>query len=446
MAANEMKANARGRILGNKNRLDVGSAVQRWIAPSAAQVDQLPEQPEAAERGWPVEVSVRPWRPPQEELPWDTAEDSIHAFIFHHLQETSSVLRTMLGAEETGAADGPLAGLTARQMVSAFLHALNEGVRVRLTGYLRHDELVAVVQGIAEDAVPTHQTGMHVLEQVRQRILTGDYLAGSGRGLASQLLERRMGKGRARVILDRTFGTFEPQLDVLDGVSSAALAPFISPEHPQTIALILRQLPAELAAGVISRLPEQVQADVAVRMATSELVSPATLKRVWEGFIDTVRGTESGDPWNQHDLAIARERCVKTVADMLNFAPASSERAVLNHLDAVDSLGDAVRNIMFTFADIIKLSDREMQIVLRQTSKEELVVAFKSAEVALIEKFLSNMSERVRDEVREEMAAIGPMRLSEIEEVQLRIVQKVRQLEEQGEVVIVHGHCGDPFV
>lgn len=160
-----------------------------------------------------------------------------------------------------------------------------------------------------------------------------------------------------------------------------------------------------------------------------------------------MKEVETGVPWTQHDLAAARRHCVKTVAEVLNFSPASTERAVLNHLDGTDHLGDAVPNAMFTFADIVKMSDRDIQIVLRQTSKEELVVALTSADKEVVDRFLKNMSERVRGEVRDEMKAIGPMRLSEIEAVQLRIVQKVRRLEEQGEVTIVRGYSSqDPFV
>jgi flagellar motor switch protein FliG len=444
MAAKQMKTMSPHRILWNKDHLDSGT-VSTWVVPSAAQVDKIPNLPEPPERGW-VTGSAE-GQQPQQKLPWGINEGTPQEFIHHHRDQTIAVLRTILRSGETGAADGPLAGLTSRQLVAAFLAALGDShLRNDLTRNLTRDELLAVVEGIALDGDVTRQTGMHVFEHVQQRILSGDYVEESGRRFASQVLRHGLSKGSARAVIDRTFGPFEPPPETLDGYSPEALAPFVSQEHPQTIALILRMMNPELAAGVISRLPEGTQGDVAHRMATSEQASPERMQHVWEGFMATLRSVEGGGLSSQQDLETAHARCVKAVADMLNFAPAASERAVLNHLDATDHLGDAVRNAMFSFADIAKMSNHDIQVLLRQTSKEDLVVAFKSAEVDLVDKFLKNMSERVRDEVREEVKITGPMRLSEIEAVQLRIVQQVRNLEEQGEVVIVRGHPGDPFV
>jgi flagellar motor switch protein FliG len=116
-------------------------------------------------------------------------------------------------------------------------------------------------------------------------------------------------------------------------------------------------------------------------------------------------------------------------------------------MDAQDpEVAESVRNLMFTFADIVKLSDREIQTLLREVDQKDLVVALKAAEDELKSKILTNMSERVRAFISEEMEFLGPMRLSEVEEVQLRIVQQVRQLEEQGQITLVRGDSEDTFV
>ena len=107
---------------------------------------------------------------------------------------------------------------------------------------------------------------------------------------------------------------------------------------------------------------------------------------------------------------------------------------------------ESVRNLMFVFEDILKLSDREIQILLREVDQKDLVIALKSSSEELKEKVLGNMSDRVRQFVTEEMDFTGPMRLSEVEEVQLRIVQMVRQLEEQGQITILSGDADDQFV
>ena len=135
------------------------------------------------------------------------------------------------------------------------------------------------------------------------------------------------------------------------------------------------------------------------------------------------------------------------VADILNLTGSSVEKNVLDNMDAQDpEVAESVRNLMFVFGDIAKLTDRELQILLREVDQKDLVIALKAAEDELKEKVLGNMSERVRTFIQEEMEFLGQMRLSEVEEVQLRIVQQVRQLEEQGQVTIVRGDSDDTFV
>ena len=142
-----------------------------------------------------------------------------------------------------------------------------------------------------------------------------------------------------------------------------------------------------------------------------------------------------------------RPRGPKVVADLLNLTGSSVEKNVLDAMDAqAPEVAEAVRNLMFVFNDISKLTDRELQLLMRETDQKDLVIALKAANPQAAEKLLSNMSERVRTFVVDELKFLGPMRLSEVEEVQLRIVQKVRQLEEKGQLTIVRGDADDSFV
>ena len=181
-----------------------------------------------------------------------------------------------------------------------------------------------------------------------------------------------------------------------------------------------------------------MQADVTHRIATLERIPPEVLQDVeqsLETLLEDVLGGKS------------EVGGTKVAADMLNLTGSSVEKNVLDSMDAQDpEVAEAVRNLMFTFADINKLTDRELQILLREVDQKDLVIALKAAEDELKDKILGNMSERVRTFISEEMAFLGPMRLSEVEEVQLRIVQQVRQLEEQGQVTIVRGEADDTFV
>ena len=448
MAAKEVQVDSGHSLLGNKDHLGSEAKVKKWEAPTLAQVDKMPALPESAERGWDTEELVTDADVEQEQLPEGVAESSTHAFVFRHACQAAAVLRTILRGEEVGA-DGPLAGMTARQMVAAFLRTLGERIGSRVIGHLDPDEQVATVQGIAHDAETTRQTDMHVLEQVRQRIVSGDYIDRGERGFATRLLKRAMSDGQARNIVDRALGVEEPVADPFPGFTAEVLALFVCHEHPQTIALILGQLDSTRAAEVISRLPEAIQGDVAYRMATSEVVSPGAVERALEGFEHGLRCSDGpfAGPRTQHEKATARSRRLKAVADILNRCSSSSEGTVLNHLDSQDpELADEVRNLMFTFGDIVMMTDRDIQVLLREIEQKDLVVALKAAEEEFKEKLLRNLSEQVRNEIREEMEFIGPMRLADVDEVQLRIVQQVRQLEEQGKVTIVRGDSDEQFV
>ena len=137
----------------------------------------------------------------------------------------------------------------------------------------------------------------------------------------------------------------------------------------------------------------------------------------------------------------------KIVADILNLTGTSVEKNVLDKIDAQDpETAEVVRNMMFVFEDLITLTDREIQILLREVDQKDLVIAMKAASEELKEKILVNMSDRIRTFMQEEMDFMGPMRLREVEDVQLRIVQKARQLEDQGQLNIVRGQAEDTFV
>ena len=167
-------------------------------------------------------------------------------------------------------------------------------------------------------------------------------------------------------------------------------------------------------------------------------VTPDVLKQVEESLEASLRDILSGD----QDVGGP-----KVVADMLNLSGSSVEKNVLDQIDAQDpEISESVRNLMFVYADIIKLTDQDFQVLLREVSPDDLAMSLKAASDELMQKARDNMVEEVWTELCNKMEAMGPMRLSEVEEVQLRVVQQVRQLEEQGQVTIVRGETDDSFV
>ena len=175
------------------------------------------------------------------------------------------------------------------------------------------------------------------------------------------------------------------------------------------------------------------------RIAQMDNISPQVLRELEDSLAGDLQAilagqvTEIGGP--------------KAVAEILNRTGRSTEMAVLERMDAKDpELAENVRNKMFVFDDIANLTDREVQMVLREVDSKELAMALKGASPSVKDRFVSNMSDRVASMLKEDIEFMGPLRMSDVEDVQLRIVQTVRQLEDAGQVTVVRGDTNDVFV
>jgi flagellar motor switch protein FliG len=334
--------------------------------------------------------------------------------------------------------DGEGEDFTPRECAAILMVALGEEAAGEVMKHLGDYEIEELTQTITElKSLPTSLQDK-VLQDFEQHLLAGAWVSEGGADFARAALERAVGARRAQEILDRVLTNVSSGFYMLRNVAPEQIAPFIANEHPQTIALILSQLDATQAAGILSQLPERIQAEVAYRIATLDNITPAVLKQIEESLESNLKDLLGGNK----DVGGP-----KVVADMLNLTGSSVEKSVLDRLDSQDpEVAETVRNMMFVFEDIQTLTDREIQAVLREVEQKDLVIALKAASEELKSKILGNMSERVRSFIEEEMEFLGPMRLTEVEEVQLRIVQKVRQLEEQGQVSVIRGAGEDTYV
>ena len=329
-------------------------------------------------------------------------------------------------------------GLTPQQTVAVVMVALGEDVSGEVMKHLSDYEIEEITQAIAGLKNVSVEVMDRVIEEFEQLLMAGEWISQGGVDFARAALERAVGPRKAQEILDRITSQISAGFYMLRNVPPDQIAPFISHEHPQSIALILSQLEADQASGILAQLPELLQSDVAYRIATMENITPNVLKEIEESLEESLRDMLGGN----QDVGGP-----KVVADILNLTGSTVEKNVLDNMDAQDpEVSESVRNLMFVFDDIAKLTDRELQVLMREVDQADLVIALKSASDEMKDKILGNLSERVRTFITEEMEFAGPMRLSEVEEVQLRIVQQVRQLEEQGQVSIVKGDSNDQFV
>ena len=329
--------------------------------------------------------------------------------------------------------------LQARTKVAILMIALGQETTAEVMKYLTAYEIERIAESISELEVVTTEQEDEVLEEFEQMLIAGQYVSQGGMDFARGALEKAMGPRKAQSLLDRVSSTTSSGFYMLRNVDPNQIIPFIAKEHPQTIALILSQLEAVQSAGVLNGLPEELQADVSFRIAQMENISPQVLRELEESLAQELQTILSGQ--------VTEIGGPKAVAEILNQTGRSTEKAVLERLDAQDpELAEEVRNQMFVFDDIAKLTDREIQMILREVDSKDLAVALKGASEEMQDRILGNMSERVGTMLREEMDFSGPVRMSDVEDVQLRVVQTVRQLEEAGQITIVRGETSDVFV
>jgi flagellar motor switch protein FliG len=269
-----------------------------------------------------------------------------------------------------------------------------------------------------------------VVEECYQIFMARQYISQGGVDFAQQILEKAVGEVKAKEIMQRLESSLRSRgFSLLKDIDPKQLANFFQNEHPQTIALILTQLSPHQAAAILSELGPELQAEVSLRIATMEKISPEIIKEIestLEGHFETSA---------TRDLSVSGG--AKAIAEILNLIDTTAEKNIIQSLEADDpDLAAEVKNMMFVFDDVILLDDRSIQRLLKEVETKDLSLALKATRDEVKKKIFSNVSERVATLIEEEMEFMGPTRLSDVESAQGRIVDAVRRLEEEGQIII----------
>lgn len=247
---------------------------------------------------------------------------------------------------------------------------------------------------------------------------------------ARQVLTQSMDPKQA----DRVLAQIQTQVQktpfsFLQRAETENLLTFIQDEHPQTIALITCHLPHHKAAEIIGGLPVQKQIEVIKRIANMEQTNPEVIREVERGLESRLA--------NMLTQSMEKAGGVETVAEILNLADRSTEKAIMEGLESEEpDLVEQIRRLMFVFEDILLVNDKGIQAVLKEVENSELALSLKTASEELKQKIFGNMSERATSMIKEDMEYMGPVRVSDVEAAQQRVVDIVRRLEESGDVVI----------
>ena len=260
--------------------------------------------------------------------------------------------------------------------------------------------------------------------------LANSYVSEGGLEYAKALLRRSLTAEDAdRIIKVVTSQIQTTPFSFLQKAESENLLTFIQDEHPQTIALILAHLPAQKASEIMVGLPSQKQVEVVKRIANMEQTNPEVIKEVERGLEHRLSDIVS--------QTFEKAGGVDAVAEILNLADRSTEKGIMEGLEAEDpDLVESIRRLMFVFEDILLVNDKGIQSVLKEVDNSELSLALKTASEELKQKIFKNMSERAAQLIQEDMQFMGPVRVSDVESAQQKIVDIVRRLEDSGDIVI----------
>ncbi|MEA3120729.1 MAG: flagellar motor switch protein FliG [Paraburkholderia sp.] len=253
------------------------------------------------------------------------------------------------------------------------------------------------------------------------------------------VLTRALGEDKAGVLIDRILqGSDTSGIEGLKWMDSPAVAELIKNEHPQIIATILVHLDRDQASEIVGCFTDRLRNDVLLRIATIDGIQPAALREL----DDVLTGLLSGSD----NLKRSPMGGVRTAAEILNFMASAHEETVLENIREYDAdLAQKIIDQMFVFDNLLDLESTAIQLILKEVESEALIISLKGAQPALRQKFLSNMSQRAAELLAEDLDARGPVRVSEVETQQRRILQVVRNLAESGQIVI-GGKAEDAYV
>ena len=331
-------------------------------------------------------------------------------------------------------------GLTGKQKAAILLISLGPDVSASVYKHLSEEEIERLTLEISSVRKVDSAEKEIVLEEFHNIALAQDYITQGGIGYAKTVLEKALGEEQAETIINRLTSSLQVRpFDFARKADPAQVLNFIQNEHPQTIALILSYLEPAQAGQILSELPQEMQADIARRIAIMDSTSPEIINEVEQILEQKLSATVTQD--------YTETGGIEAVVEVLNGVDRATERTILDALEIQDpELAEEIKKRMFVFEDIVTLDSRAIQRVIRDADNEDLKLSLKVSSEEVKEIIFKNMSKRMVETFAEEMEYMGPVRLRDVEEAQSRIVAVIRRLEESGEIVVARGGGDDIIV
>jgi flagellar motor switch protein FliG len=326
--------------------------------------------------------------------------------------------------QATAAGAAAAAKLSGHQKAAVLCLAMGDEFTALVMKGLDERDLERLMVALAQARNIPRETATPIIAEYQALIHGAEWFATGGIDHARALLEKSVGHQRAEEILRRIQKELDDGgLNRLRKADSEQLTALLRNEHPQTIALILAHLESRQASAVISGLEAAFGADVLLRMARMEKVSPDMLEH-----IETALGGQALNMSSQ----MSRAGGPAAVAEVLNNISASLEQELLEMIgEKQPELVDEIKNLMFVFEDLLRLDDKSLAVVLSTVDKKDLALALKKGSDTLKEKIFTVMVPRAADALRDEMGFLGPVRVKDADAAQGRVIQMVRKLSEE---------------
>ncbi|WP_353095313.1 flagellar motor switch protein FliG [Tissierella praeacuta] len=325
-----------------------------------------------------------------------------------------------------------------KEKVAILLIALGPQKSAEIFKHLNEEEIEELTLQIANMRMVSPEEKQVVIEEFYQICLAQEYISEGGINYAKDVLERALGSDKALDIINKLTSSLHVRpFEFIRKADPNQLLNYIQNEHPQTIALILSYLGSTQAAQILSSLPQEKQSDVMRRIAIMDRTSPEVVREI-EDILESKFSNILAQDYTTTGG-------IQAVVDILNSVDRGTEKHIMEDLDVKDvELSEEIRRRMFVFEDIITLDNRSIQRIIREIDNSGWAIALKSASEEVKNVIFANMSKRLVEMIKEDIEFMGPVRIRDIEDAQQNIVNIIRKLEEDGEIITPRG--GDEVI
>jgi flagellar motor switch protein FliG len=339
---------------------------------------------------------------------------------------------------ETASATSALPGI---RKAAILLVILGDQISGEILKQMDEEEVQLLGREVARVVSISNDQAEEILEEFYQMSVAREYVLKGGIDYAKKMLVNAFGPEHAKRMVDRlvkTLGSETASFDTLQKADPQQLAKFIHNEHPQTIALILSHLNASQAAGLLISLPPELRADVALRMANLDQISPEIISKIASIIGQKLKALG--------ELSRESYGGVRAVSEMFNRLDSATSKEILEAIEQNNpNLVETIRHLMFVFEDLLLVTQEAIKEVLGKVDRKILTVALKGTSEQLRNHFLQGMSQRGAEMLKEDMDALGPVKIKEVEAAQQQIIAVVRQLEAEG-TISLKGTLGEQYV